>query len=326
MERILVIGAAGQIGSELVPELRRLGYYTVAAGSGKTPLPKHLCEGPVETVNLLDFDSVRSVVRRQRIDTVFNLAAILSATAESKPLDAWKIGVDGVLALLELARDEKLSVFTPSSIGAFGPQTPRNPTPQDTIQRPTTIYGITKVTGELLGDYYRAKYGVDARSLRYPGLISHVTPPGGGTTDYAVNIYWKAVANRHYTCPLRANTRMPMMFMPDALRAAVELMQADAESLRHFNAFNVAAFSFTPEEIAVVIRSRLPDFTIDYDPDPKLQAIADGWPEALDDTCARNEWGWQPHYSLETMTDIMLGAVARKLEISAESPTVAKTP
>ena len=235
MKNILVIGAAGQIGSELVPELRRRGYMTVAAGSGRTPLPAHLIDGPTATVNLLDRDALDATIKHFNIDTVFNLAAILSAVGESKPMAAWDLGVNGVIGLLELARDRKLSVFTPSSIGVFGPETPHNPTPQDTVCRPRTMYGITKVAGELLSDYYRAKYGVDARSVRYPGLISYVTPPGGGTTDYAVDIYWKAVESGVYRCPLKAGTYLPMMFMPDALRAAIDLMEADASRLKHFN-------------------------------------------------------------------------------------------
>lgn len=244
MKNILVIGAAGQIGSELVPELRARGYMTVAAGSGRTPLPEHLTDGPTATVNLLDHDALDAVIKHFNIDTVFNLAAILSAVGESKPMAAWNLGVNGVIGLLELARDRKLSVFTPSSIGVFGPETPHDLTPQDTVCRPRTMYGITKVAGELLSDYYRAKYGVDARSVRYPGLISYVTPPGGGTTDYAVDIYWKAIEKGVYRCPLKAGTYLPMMFMPDALRAAIELMEADASRLKHFNSFNVGALSF----------------------------------------------------------------------------------
>lgn len=313
MKRILVIGSAGQIGSELVPYLRGLGYEVVAGVSGRTPLPGHLADGPSAVVNLLDHDALAKTIDRHRIDTVFNLAAILSATAEQAPLKAWNVGVDGVVSLLELAREKRLSVFTPSSIGAFGPETPRSPTPQDTIQRPRTIYGITKVVDELLSDYYRAKYGVDARSLRYPGLISYVTPPGGGTTDYAVEIYWEAVRSGSYASPLKAGTRLPMMFMPDALRAAVELMEADAGKLRHFNAFNVAAFSFTPEEAAASIRRSMPEFTLSYAVKPNLQSIADGWPEELDDTAAREEWAWKPAYSLDEMTRVMLEKVAQRV-------------
>lgn len=298
MKNILVIGAAGQIGSELVPELRRRGYMTVAAGSGRTPLTAALSEGgPTAVVNLLDADGLRRTVEHYAIDTIFNMAAILSAVGESKPMTAWDIGVNGVIGLLELARDKNLSVFTPSSIGVFGPETPHDPTPQDTVCRPRTMYGITKVAGELLSDYYRAKYGVDARSVRYPGLISHVTPPGGGTTDYAVDIYWKAVEHGRYASPLAEGTRLPMMFMADALRAAIELMEADASRLRHFNSFNVGAMSFAPEDVAASIRRRMPGFELTYEVNPLLQGIAESWPDALDDTTAREEWDWKPEYA-----------------------------
>ncbi len=313
MKNILVIGAAGQIGSELVPELRARGYMTVAAGSGRTPLPEHLTDGPTATVNLLDHDALDAVIKHFNIDTVFNLAAILSAVGESKPMAAWNLGVNGVIGLLELARDRKLSVFTPSSIGVFGPETPHDLTPQDTVCRPRTMYGITKVAGELLSDYYRAKYGVDARSVRYPGLISYVTPPGGGTTDYAVDIYWKAIEKGVYRCPLKAGTYLPMMFMPDALRAAIELMEADASRLKHFNSFNVGALSFDPEEVAASIQKRLPGFKLEYDVNPLLQSIADSWPDDLDDTAAREEWNWVPKYNLDQMTNVMLDAITKRV-------------
>lgn len=314
MQNILVIGAAGQIGSELVPELRRRGYMTVAAGSGRTPLPTTLADGgPTAVVNLLDADALRKTVDRFKIDTVFNLAAILSAVGESKPMTAWDIGVNGIISLLELARDKRLSVFTPSSIGVFGPETPHDPTPQDTVCRPKTMYGITKVAGELLSDYYRLKYRVDARSVRYPGLISHVTQPGGGTTDYAVDIYWKAVEKGRYASPLARGTRLPMMFMNDALRAAIELMEADASRLKHFNSFNVGAMSFAPEDVAASIRRRIPGFELSFDVNPLLQGIAESWPDALDDTAAREEWDWRPEYDLDAMTDAMLEAVSCRL-------------
>ena len=317
MKNILVIGAAGQIGSELVPELRARGYMTVAAGSGRTPLPEYLTDGPTATVNLLDHDALDAVIKHFNIDTVFNLAAILSAVGESKPMTAWNLGVNGVIGLLELARDRKLSVFTPSSIGVFGPETPHDLTPQDTVCRPRTMYGITKVAGELLSDYYRAKYGVDARSVRYPGLISYVTPPGGGTTDYAVDIYWKAIEKGVYRCPLKAGTYLPMMFMPDALRAAIELMEADASRLKHFNSFNVGALSFDPEEVAASIQKRLPGFKLEYDVNPLLQSIADSWPDDLDDTAAREEWDWIPKYNLDQMTNVMLDAIMKRVTESA---------
>ena len=278
MKNILVIGAAGQIGSELVPELRRRDYMTVAAGSGRTPLTAALSEGgPTAVVNLLDAGGLRRTVEHYAIDTIFNMAAILSAVGESKPMTAWDIGVNGVIGLLELARDKNLSVFTPSSIGVFGPETPHDPTPQDTVCRPRTMYGITKVAGELLSDYYRAKYGVDARSVRYPGLISHVTPPGGGTTDYAVDIYWKAVEHGRYASPLAEGTRLP------------------------------------PEDVAASIRRRMPGFELTYEVNPLLQGIAESWPDALDDTTAREEWDWKPEYDLDAMTDVMLEAISERL-------------
>ncbi len=318
MKNILVIGAAGQIGSELVPYLRKLGYMTVAGTSGRTPLPAHLAEGPSAVVNLMDTDVLRQTVDYFQIDTVMNLAAILSATAERDPLKAWRVGVDGVIGLLELARDKKLSVFTPSSIGVFGPSTPLKFTPQDTVCRPQTVYGITKVTDELLGDYYRKKYGVDARSVRYPGLISYVTPPGGGTTDYAVDIYWQAVKTGSYISPLARGTYLPMMFMEDALRAAVELMEADPARLKHFNGFNVSAMSFAPEEVAASIRRHIPNFELGYAINPMLQSIADSWPDALDDSVATEEWDWHSRYTLDDMTDIMLGEIRKQL---AADPT-----
>ena len=310
MKNILVIGAAGQIGSELVPELRRRGYMTVAAGSGRTPLTAALSEGgPTAVVNLLDADGLRRTVEHYAIDTIFNMAAILSAVGESKPMTAWDIGVNGVIGLLELARDKNLSVFTPSSIGVFGPETPHDPTPQDTVCRPRTMYGITKVAGELLSDYYRAKYGVDARSVRYPGLISHVTPPGGGTTDYAVEIYYEAIRSGRFTCPVPPDVYMDMIYMPDALRACVELMEADPAKLVHRNSFNIASMSFTPDIIAAEIRKRIPSFTMDFNIDPVKEEIARSWPDSLDDTCAREEWGWRPEWDLSRMTDDMLAAI-----------------
>ncbi len=313
MKNILVIGAAGQIGSELVPYLRSLGYMTVAGTSGRTPLPPHLADGPSAVVDLTDTEKLRNTIDFFKIDTVMNLAAILSATAEADPLKAWRVGVDGVIGLLEIARDRRLSVFTPSSIGVFGPSTPLKFTPQDTVCRPQTIYGITKVTDELLSDYYRQKYGVDARSVRYPGLISYVTPPGGGTTDYAVDIYWQAVRTGSYISPLARGTYLPMMFMEDALRAAVELMEADPSELKHFNGFNVSAMSFAPEEIASSIRRIIPEFELGYAINPLLQSIADSWPDALDDSAAMEEWHWKPRYGLDEMTEIMIREIRKQI-------------
>jgi len=235
-------------------------------------------------------------VRGHRADTIYHLAALLSATAEAKPLKAYHINMGTLINVLEVARELKCAVFTPSSIGAFGPTTPPDPTPQDTIQRPSTMYGVTKVAGELLCDYYFSRFGVDTRGLRYPGLISYVAPPGGGTTDYAVHIFYEALEKKRYTCFLSADTQLDMMYMPDAVRAAIEVMEADAAQLEHRNAFNVTAMQLTPDSLARMIKKHIPDFEIAYAVDPVRQGIADSWPKRLDDSAAREEWGWQPQY------------------------------
>ncbi len=257
---------------------------------------------------------VAEVVRKHKIDTIYNLAALLSFVAESRPQQSWDIGVNGLFNVLEVARMCHCAVFTPSSIGAFGPSSPPDNTPQDTVQRPQTIYGITKVTGELLSDYYWKKYGVDTRSVRFPGIISNVTPPGGGTTDYAVEIYYAALQKKSYTSPLRPGTFLDMMYMPDALEAAIRLMEADSSRLRHRNAFNVTAMSFDPEMIAAEIKRHIPDFILSYDIDPVRQNIADSWPNKMDDCCAREEWGWKPKYDLAMMTEDMLRVIRSKME------------
>ena len=254
-----------------------------------------------------------SIVSRYRIDTIFNLVALLSAVGEKNPQLAWKINIGALTNSLEVARDRKCAVFTPSSIGAFGPSSPKDKTPQDTVMRPTTMYGVCKVTGELMGDYYHTRFGVDARSVRFPGLISNVTLPGGGTTDYAVEIYYEAIRSGRFTCPVPSDVYMDMMYMPDALRACVELMEADPAKLVHRNSFNIASMSFTPEIICAEIRKRMPDFTMDYDVDPVKESIARSWPNSLDDTCAREEWGWKPEWDLSRMTDDMLEHIRLKL-------------
>jgi len=233
--------------------------------------------------------------------------------AEGKPRLAWKIGIDGLWNILEIARENKCAVFTPSSIGSFGPSTPHDMTPQDTVQRPGTIYGVSKVTTELLSDYYQKKYGVDTRSVRFPGIISYVTPPGGGTTDYAVDIYYSAVKGEKFVCPIKKGTYMDMMYMPDALHAAISLMEADPTKLIHHNGFNVAAMSFEPEEIFAEIKKHKPNFEMVYDVDPLKQGIADSWPDRLDDSCARSEWNWKPKYDLKSMTVDMLEQLSKKL-------------
>ena len=296
-------------------ELRkRYGNLHVVAGyiPGAAPDGDLKESGPAEIVDVTEVHTIESVVKKYTIDTIYNLAALLSVVAESKPALAWKIGIDGLWNVLEVARAYRCAVFTPSSIGSFGPETPHVMTPQDTIQRPRTMYGVTKVTTELLSDYYFNKYGVDTRSVRFPGIISSVTPPGGGTTDYAVDIYYSAVKGSRFVCPISEGTYMDMMYMPDALRACVELMEADPTKLVHRNSFNIASMSFTPEIIYAEIKKRLPDFTMDYDVDPVKKAIAESWPNSLDDTCAREEWGWKPEWDLSSMTDDMLEVIRKK--------------
>ena len=314
MKKILVIGAAGQIGTELTPYLRKLyGTDNVVASDLRDDVAPVLKEGPYETIDILDTAKVTDVVKKHEIDTVYNLAALLSAVAEGNPQLAWKINMGGLLNLLEIARELGFALFTPSSIGAFGPTSPHDGTPQDTIQRPTSMYGVTKVAGELLCDYYHSKFGVDTRGVRFPGIISNVAPPGGGTTDYAVDIYYEALKKGHYTANLGKGTYLDMMYMPDALRAAVEVMEADPARLKHRNCFNVAAMSFAPEHICAAIQKHLPDFTMDYAVDPVRQAIADSWPNRMDDTAAREEWGWKHEFELDAMTADMLNVLKKRL-------------
>ena len=316
MKNILVIGSTGQIGSELTRELRKnYGNDHVVAGyiPGAEPKGEVLESGPAEIADVTNGAGIAEVVKKYNIDTIYNLAALLSVVAESKPRLAWKIGIDGLWNILEVAREEKCAVFTPSSIGSFGMSTPHDMTPQDTIQRPRTMYGVTKVTTELLSDYYFSKYGVDTRAVRYPGVISYVTPPGGGTTDYAVDIYYYAVRGEKFTCPIKQGTLMDMIYMPDALKASIMLMEADPTRLVHRNAFNIASMSFAPETVFAAIKKHKPDFEMTYDVDPLKQGIADSWPDMMDDSCARNEWDWKPTYDLESMTKDMLEKLAVKL-------------
>lgn len=316
MKRILVIGATGQIGSELTMELRKqYGGDNVVAGYIKGAEPKgELKEsGPMALADVTDPQLIAGIVKEHHIDTIYNLAALLSVVAESKPKLAWKIGIDGLWNVLEVAREEGCAVFTPSSIGSFGASTPHVKTPQDTVQRPRTMYGVSKVTTELLSDYYFIKYGVDTRSVRFPGIISNVTPPGGGTTDYAVDIYYSAVRGEKFVCPIKAGTYMDMMYMPDALRAAIQLMEADPARLVHRNGFNVTAMSFAPEEIYQAIREVMPQFEMEYQVDALKQSIADSWPDSLDDSCARAEWDWNPEYDLKRMTADMIEKLKARL-------------
>jgi len=315
MKRILVTGATGQLGSELVPVLRaRYGPENViAAGHAKQPAEALRTSGPYDVLDIRDGIALETIVRHYTIDTIFNLAAVLSAAAEANPQLAWDVNMNGLVTVLEVARQHGCAIFQPSSIGAFGPSTPRTNTPQETIQRPNTLYGVVKVAGELLCDYYHSRFGVDTRGVRYPGLISYQTLPGGGTTDYAVHIFYGALQQRQYTCFLAADTRLDMMYMPDAIRAAIEIMEADPVRLRHRNAYNVTAMSFTPAEICKAVTRHIPDFIMHYTVDPVRQAIADSWPDRMDDSEARSQWGWRPEYTLETMTADMLSKLAEKL-------------
>ena len=316
MKNILVIGSTGQIGSELTTELRkRYGGEHVVAGyiPGAEPKGELAAGGPSAIADVTNGEQMAAVVREHKIDTIYNLAALLSVVAEQKPKLAWKIGIDGLWNVLEVARENHCAVFTPSSIGSFGPSTPHELTPQDTVQRPKTIYGVSKVTTELLSDYYFTKYGVDTRSVRFPGLISYVTPPGGGTTDYAVDIFYAAVRGETFVCPIAEGTRMDMMYMPDGLRAAIELMEANPDKLIHRNGFNVTAMSFPPEKIYAEIKRRVPEFKMVYNVDPLKQAIAESCPDSLDDSAAREEWGWRPNFGIGAMTRDMLEKLSKKL-------------
>ena len=316
MKNILIIGSQGQIGSELTNKLRGIYRHKhVICSDVKIP-PSELLDSiaPFERIDVTNIERIAEVVKKYKIDTIYHLPAILSAVAEEKPQIAWNIGINGLYNVLEVARESKCAVFFPSSIGAFGPTTPGDNTPQDVIQRPDTMYGVTKVTGELLCDYYYKRFGVDTRGVRFPGIISHVTLPGGGTTDYAVEIYYDAVKRTKFHCPLKSGTFLDMMYMPDALNAAVSIMEADPSKLIHRNGFNITAMSFDPEMIKKEIQKYYPDFGIEYYIDPVRQAIADSWPNHMDDSCAREEWGWNPEYDLEKMTIDMLEKISLKMK------------
>lgn len=315
MKKVLVTGSTGQIGAELTPALRlRFGAENViAAGHRTEPTEVFRTAGPYVTFDIRDKESLDKVIQQYDVGTIYHLSALLSAVAEEEPQLAWDVNINGLINVLEAARSNLCSVFHPSSIGAFGPSTPRENTPQETIQRPNTMYGITKVTGELLCDYYYSRFGVDSRGVRFPGLISHEILPGGGTTDYAVDIFYRALHDRRYTCYLAPDTRLDMMYMPDAVRAAMELMTADQARLLYRNAYNITAMSLSPAELARAIQKHLPDLTMHYSVDPVRQAIADSWPNRLDDSAARSQWGWQPEYNLESMVADMLARLSKKL-------------
>ena len=320
MKKILITGALGQIGSELTVLLReKYGRENVIVSDVKKIQQKTLSQvEPFEQIDCLDSPAILACIKKYNIDTIFHLAAILSAKGENNPQLAWKINTNGLYNILEIAREFKCAVFTPSSIAAFGPSTPKDDTPQETIQRPNTIYGLTKVTGELLCDYYHLKYGVDTRGVRFPGIISYATLPGGGTTDYAVEIFYEALKNKKYTCFLDKGTYLDMMYMPDGLKAAVNLMEADPSRLKYRNAYNVTAESFNPKQLADEIKKYIPDFEMNYDVDPMRQAIADSWPNRSDDSAAREDWGWSPDYDLKAMTRDMIEKLKIKLGIAGK--------
>ncbi len=314
MRKILVTGAVGQIGSELTIELRqRYGAENVVATGHRTKPSAVLCEGgPFEFIDVTRRETLEEVVDRYNIDTIYHMAAVLSAVGEEKPHVAWNVNINGLYNVLEVTRERNLvRVFCPSSIAVFGPETPRDHTPQETVLRPTTMYGLTKVSGELLCDYYVRRFGVDVRGVRYPGIISSETLPGGGTTDYAVAIYYEAIANKRYTCFVREDTVLPMMYMPDCIKGTIDLMEADFDKLRHHADFNMASMSFSARELADEIKKWIPEFECEYKPDSR-QAIADSWPCSIDDSAAREEWGWEPAYDLQAMTVDMLDRLGRR--------------
>lgn len=324
MKNILITGCLGQIGSELTMRLREIygTNHVIATDIRRVEDNQVIQSGPFETLDVLDGEKMKKLVRKYNVDTIIHLAALLSATAEQKPLLAWNLNMGGLMNALEVARGEGCQFFTPSSIGAFGPSTPKDYTPQDTIQRPTTMYGVTKVSAEILCDYYFIKYRVDTRGVRFPGLISYKTLPGGGTTDYAVDIYYEALKSKKYTSYIDKGTYMDMMYMPDAINSIIKLLEADPSRLKHRNAFNISAMSFAPEKIAASIRKYIPEFEIQYNVDPVRQHIANSWPNSLDSSAAKEEWDFSPEYNLDRMTEDMLVNLSKKLEIPFQVPVL----
>ncbi|RDY26301.1 L-threonine 3-dehydrogenase [Romboutsia weinsteinii] len=314
MKKILVTGALGQIGSELTAKLRKeYGTDNVMATDVRMIEGSDVVNnGIFKTLDVMDIEAMGKLAKEHNADTIIHLASLLSAVGEQKPQFAWKLNMGGLVNALEVTKETKATLFAPSSIAAFGPNSPKDLTPQDTIQRPNTMYGVTKVSGELLSDYYFQKFGVDTRSVRFPGLISYVTPPGGGTTDYAVDIYYEALKNKKYESFIAKGTKMDMMYMPDALQAVVDLLEADTSKLIHRNAFNITAMNFDPDEIATEIKKHIPDFEFGYNVDPVRQSIAESWPNSIDPSCAVNEWGFKFEYDLSKMTTDMLEKLKAK--------------
>ena len=312
---ILVVGAGGQIGTELIPHLQSLyGEDNVIAADLKKENVDRLGQiSRALVLDALDMDNYKKVISEFKIDRIYNLVALLSATGEKSPQVAWQINMGALINSLELAREYNCSVFTPSSIGVFGHSTPHVNTPQDTVMRPNTIYGVCKVSGELLSDYYHTRFGVDTRSVRFPGIISNGALPGGGTTDYAVEVFYEILKDKSYVCPIPQDTYMDMLYMPDALKACTDLMDCDPSRLKHRNSFNVTAMSFSPKEIFAEIKKHVPDAKFQFDPDPVKTEISASWPDSMDDSCAREEWGWNPKWNLESMTKDMLSAISAKL-------------